>query len=146
MREFFEKYGSSSQDPYAAIELLCEELYAIKEKVRMGDMSHVQELVQLKTMIDDYLRNIQNYNLQPRQKQPKQKGFKGQSYKHYRPEWQDQYQQPMGFHPFPPIIYPPFPMFAQPGQGGQQQQGGDQGGGQPRPGQGGQGGQGGYRF
>lgn len=106
MKEFFQKYGGRYEDPYEAIEMMCNRLYQIKDKVEQGDESHIQDLSELSNMIDDYVRSIQNYELKPMQK--------GAEYKNYEPQKggaQNEYypNRTVGFHY--PNVYPLYPFF-----------------------------------
>lgn len=64
MEAFFKKYGGQGHDPYDAIELICNELYEIKQKVAKGQDVH-KELEDVSNMIDDFGQLTHGMKLEP---------------------------------------------------------------------------------
>ncbi len=107
MRAFFDKYGGD-YEPSLAVEMMCEALYAIKEKVERGDSNIRQDFSILSGMIDDFLQDSQGVEFKPK----KHKSYNhAQNYgreHHGSPEKYDPYQTTdrLGYNYFP--IYPLF--------------------------------------
>jgi len=67
MKEFFDKYGSGSKEPYHALEMIIEKLFKIKEKVERGDGNIVNDLSSASTMLDDFALSAKTSDFKPRE-------------------------------------------------------------------------------
>lgn len=133
MKEFFDKYGGGSREPYQALEMIIEKLCRAKEKIERGDSNVMNDLSDASNMLDDFAHEAKTAEFKPRE----YSSYRSSEYNPYRINDRIGYQQTQG-HYFP--MYPMYPIFE---EGGRGREGGD-----GRPGRqgGGSGGRGGTRW
>lgn len=111
MKDFFDKYGNGSKEPYQALEMIIYRLCEIKEKVERGDSNIMSDLSEASNMLDDFAHQAKSTDFKPREYRNIQGHSQYSPQNHfdvYRTDGRLGYQQTQG-HYFP--MYPIYPFF-----------------------------------